>query len=37
VERLQQLTRESVAEALRLLTRATEADPNLARAWVDLS
>jgi tetratricopeptide (TPR) repeat protein len=36
-DKLAQITRESVAEALQLLTRAVEMDPTLARAWVELS
>jgi TolB-like protein/class 3 adenylate cyclase len=30
-------TKESIEEGIRLLTRAVELDPNLARAWVSLS
>jgi TolB-like protein/Tfp pilus assembly protein PilF len=36
-ERLEQMTRADNAEAIRLLTRAVELDPNLARAWIELS
>nr|WP_245181396.1 hypothetical protein [Sinorhizobium mexicanum] len=35
-EQLNLFTRESNAEAIRLLSRAVELDPGLARAWTDL-
>ena len=35
-ERLERVTQPDVEEALRLLTRAVELDPGLARAWVEL-
>ncbi len=35
-EKLEQINREDVEEAIRLLTRAVELDPTLARAWVEL-
>ena len=35
-ERLEQMNRADLDEALRLLTRAVELDPGLARAWVEL-
>jgi len=35
-ERLERVTQPNVEEALRLLTRAVELDPGLARAWVEL-
>jgi TolB-like protein/DNA-binding winged helix-turn-helix (wHTH) protein len=35
-ERLEQINREDLEEAIRLLTRAIELDPTLARAWVEL-
>ncbi|WP_436173985.1 adenylate/guanylate cyclase domain-containing protein [Mesorhizobium sp. LjNodule214] len=35
-EKIEQLTSESVGESVRLLTRAVELDPGLARAWVEL-
>ncbi|WP_114947857.1 adenylate/guanylate cyclase domain-containing protein [Microvirga calopogonii] len=35
-EKLEQVTKESVNESVRLLKRATELDPTLARAWVEL-
>lgn len=35
-EKLEQLTGESISEAIRLLSRAVEVDPGLARAWVEL-
>jgi TolB-like protein len=35
-EKLEQLTPESIGESIRLLTRAVELDPGLARAWVEL-
>lgn len=36
-EKLEQVNRADVEEALTLLTRAVELDPGLARAWVELS
>lgn len=36
-EKLEQVNRADVEEAVRLLTRAVEQDPGLARAWVELS
>jgi TolB-like protein/DNA-binding SARP family transcriptional activator len=35
-EKLEQITREDVDESIRLLDRALEIDPGLARAWVEL-
>ncbi len=35
-EKIEQLTPESIEESIRLLTRAVELDPGLARAWVEL-
>jgi len=35
-EKIEQLTPESTKESIRLLTRAVELDPGLARAWVEL-
>lgn len=35
-EKLEQINRADVEEAIRLLSRATELDPTLARAWVEL-
>jgi TolB-like protein/cytochrome c-type biogenesis protein CcmH/NrfG len=35
-EKLEQITRADVDEAIRLLNRAVEIDPGLARAWVEL-
>jgi len=35
-EKIEQLTPESTEESIRLLTRAVELDPGLARAWVEL-
>jgi TolB-like protein/class 3 adenylate cyclase len=35
-EKIEQLTSESIKESIRLLTRAVELDPGLARAWVEL-
>ena len=35
-ERLERVTQPDVEEALRLLTRAVELDPGLARAWIEL-
>jgi len=35
-ERLEQVTKESVDDAIRLLSRAVSLDPTLARAWVEL-
>jgi TolB-like protein/class 3 adenylate cyclase/Flp pilus assembly protein TadD len=35
-EQIEQLTPESIQESVRLLTRAVELDPGLARAWVEL-
>ena len=35
--KLEQITKESVDEAIRLLRRAVELDPTLARAWVELN
>ncbi len=35
-ENITRLTKESLTEAQSQLTRATELDPNLARAWVEL-
>jgi TolB-like protein/DNA-binding SARP family transcriptional activator len=35
-EKLEKITREDVDESIRLLTRAVELDPGLARAWVEL-
>jgi TolB-like protein/DNA-binding SARP family transcriptional activator/cytochrome c-type biogenesis protein CcmH/NrfG len=35
-EKLEQITRADVKEAIRLLDRAVELDPGLARAWVEL-
>jgi TolB-like protein/DNA-binding winged helix-turn-helix (wHTH) protein len=35
-ERLEQMNRKDVEEAIRLLNRAVEIDPGLARAWVEL-
>ncbi len=35
-EKLEQVTKESVDEAIRLLRQAVELDPTLARAWVEL-
>ena len=37
VEAKHRLTKESVAEAVRLQRRATEVDPSFARAWVGLA
>jgi TolB-like protein/Flp pilus assembly protein TadD len=36
-ERLEQISQEDVKEAIRLLKRAIELDPGLARAWVELA
>lgn len=36
-EKLEQVNQVDVEEAVRLLTRAVELDPGLARAWVELS
>jgi len=36
-EKLEQINGEDVKEAIRLLQRAVELDPGLARAWVELS
>ena len=35
-EKLEQVTREDVDESIRLLNRALDIDPGLARAWVEL-
>lgn len=35
-ERLEQITRADVEEAVRLLTHAVELDPGFARAWIEL-
>jgi TolB-like protein/class 3 adenylate cyclase/tetratricopeptide (TPR) repeat protein len=35
-EKIEELTPKSIEESLRLLTRAVELDPGLARAWVEL-
>ena len=35
-EKLEQINRKDVEEAIRLLNRAVELDPGLARAWVEL-
>ncbi|MER8434925.1 tetratricopeptide repeat protein [Mesorhizobium caraganae] len=35
-EKLEQMTEADIEEAIRLLTRAVELDPGLARAWVEL-
>jgi TolB-like protein/class 3 adenylate cyclase/tetratricopeptide (TPR) repeat protein len=35
-EKLEQVTKESIDESIRLLRRAVELDPILARAWVEL-
>jgi TolB-like protein/class 3 adenylate cyclase len=35
-EKIEELTSESIKESMRLLTRAVELDPGLARAWVEL-
>ena len=35
-EKLELFTREDIADAIHLLTRAVELDPGLARAWVEL-
>lgn len=35
-ERLEELTKESIQEAIALLERAVEIEPSLARAWVEL-
>ena len=35
-EKLEQITKADIEEAIRLLTRAVELDPGLARAWVEL-
>ena len=35
-EKLERFTRADVDEAIRLLTRAVELDPGLARAWIEL-
>jgi TolB-like protein/class 3 adenylate cyclase/Tfp pilus assembly protein PilF len=35
-EKLEQVTKESIEESIRLLKRAVELDPTLARAWVEL-
>ena len=35
-EKLEQVTKESIDESIRLLKRAVELDPTLARAWVEL-
>jgi TolB-like protein/Flp pilus assembly protein TadD len=35
-ERLELITKADIEEAIRLLTRAVELDPGLARAWVEL-
>jgi len=35
-EKLEQITREDIDESIRLLNRAVEIDPGLARAWVEL-
>ena len=35
-EKLEQVTRESIDDSIRLLKRAVELDPTLARAWVEL-
>jgi TolB-like protein len=36
-EKIEQMTPESIKESIRLLTRAVELDPGLARAWVELN
>jgi TolB-like protein/Flp pilus assembly protein TadD len=36
-ERLEQVNRADIEEAVRLLTRAVELEPGLARAWLELS
>ncbi|HWL68965.1 MAG TPA: adenylate/guanylate cyclase domain-containing protein [Geminicoccus sp.] len=36
-EKLEQINRADVEESIRLLTRAVELDPGLARAWIELS
>jgi tetratricopeptide (TPR) repeat protein len=36
-ERLEQINKADVEESIRLLTRAVELDPGLARAWIELS
>jgi TolB-like protein/class 3 adenylate cyclase len=35
-EKLEKTTKENIQESIRLLTRAVELDPGLARAWVEL-
>ncbi|MER8612598.1 adenylate/guanylate cyclase domain-containing protein [Mesorhizobium sp. M0435] len=35
-EKLEQITKADIQEAIKLLTRAVELDPGLARAWVEL-
>ena len=35
-EKLEKVTREDIEESIRLLNRAVELDPGLARAWVEL-
>lgn len=35
-EKIEQMTQADMVEAIRLLTRAIELDPGLARAWVEL-
>jgi TolB-like protein len=35
-EKIEELTPKSIEESIRLLTRAVELDPGLARAWVEL-
>jgi TolB-like protein/class 3 adenylate cyclase len=35
-EKLEQITKADIKEAIKLLTRAVELDPGLARAWVEL-
>ena len=35
-EKLEQVTKESIDESIRLLKRSVELDPTLARAWVEL-
>jgi TolB-like protein/class 3 adenylate cyclase len=36
-EKLEQMTRSDIEESIRLLTRAVELEPGLARAWLELS
>jgi TolB-like protein/class 3 adenylate cyclase len=36
-EKLEQFTKVDIEESIRLLTRAVELDPGLARAWIELS